>query len=140
MRIPVDRGGEDQEASMRKSMNRAPRPLPLASVLTVALTSAVISTVAAPAFATGPGPVLLPDHARHMTGSISSVGSETFVLRSGKQLTTIHYGPRTVFFNGDVRSSQLMLHAGLGVSVQLRAQLRPLSAASVAALPQGPGL
>lgn len=121
---------------MRKGMNRAPRrPLLLAAT---ALTSAFVSASAVPAFASGPG--LLPNHASHVTGSIASVGPETFVLRSGSQLTTIHFGSRTTFFNGDVRSSPVMLHAGLAVSVQLRAQLRPLIAASVAALPQGPGL
>lgn len=123
---------------MRTPKNRASR-LTLMLAATAA-TSAVVSISAAPAFADGAGPGLLPDHAHHLTGSVMSVAKRTFVLRSGSQLTTIHYGPGTEFFNGDARSSRVMLHSGLAVSVQLRAQLRPLLAASIAALPQGSGL
>lgn len=123
---------------MRPSRNRASR-LTLMLAATAA-TSAVVSISAAPALADGPGPGLLPDHARHLTGSVTSVAKRTFVLSSAGQLTTIHYGPGTEFFNGDVRSNRVMLHSGLAVSVLLRPQLRPLVAASVAALPQGSGL
>ena len=38
------------------------------------------------------------------------------------ETTTIHYGSGTAFFNGDMRSNRVMLHRGLAVSVQLRAQ------------------
>jgi hypothetical protein len=43
-------------------------------------------------------------------------------LSCSTETTTIHYGSGTAFFNGDMRSNRVMLHRGLAVSVQLRAQ------------------